>query len=80
MKRKGFLVTAWKSGKWEKTRISCGFKVSIEDRDRFFETSWETVTLRLVAGEKRRVAEANVAKDSFWDKTCRELINKEIRL
>ena len=80
MRQESFIATAWKSGKWDNPGIAYGLKVPIKDRDRFFKKDWKTATLRLVAGKKRRVAEANVAKNSFWDKTCRELIKKEIGL
>ena len=78
MNRESFLAAAWNNGQWSTTGAGYGLKVSIEDRDRFFDREWESVTLRLGVDEKRCVAEANVAKASFWDGTCREMIKKEI--
>lgn len=69
MNRESILATAWDNGQWSTTGAAYGLKVSIEDHDRFFDRERKSVTLRLVVGEKRRVAEANVAKASFWDGT-----------
>ena len=63
-----FVATAWKGG-------SYGLKVSIADRDRYFEKSWKSVFLELPNG---RYAEANIDKPSFWNDSCRELIGSEI--
>ena len=79
MSRKSFPATGWKNGKHSRTGVSYGLEISVEDRDEFFARSWKTVTLYLVNGKKQRTAIANVAKASFWDGTCRELINTEIR-
>ena len=78
MKRKSFVVTAWNDGRWSPTGGGYGLKVPIEDRNRFFKKTWRTVILRLESGGIRGIAEANVAKASFWDETCRELIKQEI--
>ena len=53
-------------------------KESIEDRDAFFDKSWETVILELP--NKSETIEINIAKPSFWNKTCRELISQDIGL
>ncbi|MDE0456972.1 MAG: hypothetical protein OXI15_06745 [Chromatiales bacterium] len=73
-----FVATAWNNGAWNRTGAGYGLKISVEDRDKFFERDWSTVMLRLIGNRTRRIAEANVAKRSFWDATCRELINVEI--
>ena len=52
--------------------------ISVADRDRFFDRGWQSVTIRLSAQTTTRIAEANYAKESFWNGTCRELISKEI--
>ena len=53
-------------------------KISAAGRDRYFGRDWGTVTLRLIGARTRRVADANVAKKSFWSPQCRELIQQEI--
>ncbi len=78
MKRVGFIVTAWHNGRPSKTGAGYGLKVSATDQDRFFDKSWESVTLRLTAADSGRIVEVNVAKRSFRDGTCRELISKDI--
>jgi hypothetical protein len=70
----GFVATAWKNAtSWQ--RAAFGFKVTSEDRDRFFQRDWKAVSLRLPNGT---TAIANVDKESFWNDTCRELISAEI--
>lgn len=78
MARNGFEATAWNNGDWHDTGAGYGLKISAADRDRHFERDWDTVTLRLVGERTSRIAEANVAKDSFWAPECRELIKLEI--
>ena len=73
-----FRATAWNNGDWRDTGAGYGLKISAEDRDRHFERNWSAVTLRLIGGRTSRVAEANVAKASFWSPQCRELIKLEI--
>lgn len=36
-------VTAWNSGKHLESGAGYGFKLSIEDRDTFFDKDWTTV-------------------------------------
>ena len=81
MRQKGFVAGAWKNGRQGKalTEMGYGLKVSIADRDTFFDRSWKTVRLNLIGPVNSRMAEANIDKDSFWDGTCRELISKDIR-
>ena len=78
MKRVGFIVTAWHNGRPSKTGAGYGLKVSVTDQDRFFDKSWESVMLRLTAADSGRIVEVNVAKRSFRDGTCQELISKDI--
>jgi hypothetical protein len=35
------IVTAWNNGKYHKTGAGYGFKVSIEDRDKYFKKDWK---------------------------------------
>lgn len=68
------IVSAWKSGKHNDTGVGYGVKLSIKDRDSHFEKTWDKVSVTLPNGVK---LEASVAKESFWNKTCHELINKK---
>ena len=70
------IVTAWNNGDWHATGAGYGVKVRPEDRDRFFKKTWKSITLTF-EGSKTK-ARVNVAKKSFWSRTCHELINKEI--
>ena len=73
-----FPATAWTNGARSRTGAGYDLRISAEDRDKHFERRWNTVTLRMIGERTTRVAEANVDKTSFWDGTCRELINAEI--
>ena len=73
-----FEATAWNNGAWYETGAGYGLKISADDRDKYFDRDWDTVTLRLIGERTSRIAEANVAKDSFWGPHCRELIQLEI--
>lgn len=68
-------VVAWNNGQHHASGAGYGFKVARTDRDRFFETSWESVILVLPNGIE---IDVNIAKDSFWSDSCRELISKGI--
>lgn len=69
------IVTAWSNGSPRESGAGYGLKLAIDDRDRYFERSWEGVTVVFPDGRKTDV---NVAKPSFWGSTCRELISVEI--
>jgi hypothetical protein len=69
-------VTGWNNGSHHVTGAGYGLKVSIRDRNKHFVDSWHTVFV-LLPGTKHEI-EINIAKDSFWNGTCRELIHKEI--
>jgi hypothetical protein len=68
-------VTAWNNGKYSATGAGYGVKLSSEDRDREFDRSWKTVAVEL---ENRKTIQVNIAKNSFWSETCRELIHVEM--
>jgi len=70
--------TAWNSGTHAKSGAGYGFKVPIQDRDRYFEKKWQTVVLELPASGRYTEVEVNIAKASFWTATCHELISREI--
>ena len=70
--------TAWNNGEHHETGAGYGFKLSAEDRDRYFRRPWPTVSIELPLGETSLSVEVSVDKRSFWGPQCRELINKEI--
>ena len=76
--RSSFPATAWNNGHWHTTGAGYGLKVSVADRDRFFQRNWRTVSLRLIAASTVIVTVANCAKESFWSEDCRELISQDI--
>lgn len=71
------IVTAWKNSKNQSQGAGYGLKVSQDDRDRYFQQEWKSVILELEGIAQQ--AKVNIAKASFWDGTCRELISSEIR-
>ena len=81
MEQRSFVAGAWKNSRRCKapTETGYGLRVSIADRDMFFDRSWKTVKLNLVGPVNGHMAEANIDKDSFWNGVCGELISKDIR-
>ncbi len=70
-----FTAVAWNNGSHRKSGAGYGLKVSIKDRDRYFDREWTEVQLHLPTHKSVRV---NIDKQSFWGGTCRELISNEI--
>jgi hypothetical protein len=68
-------VTAWNNGRHHPTGAGYGFKIGAKDRDEHFQRSWTNVLVSLP--DLTQEVEVNVAKDSFWSATCRELISRE---
>lgn len=71
------LITAWRGG--SKDNQSCagyGFKVTIDDRDKYFKKDWKSVVLYLA--DPSVTVKVNIDKHSFWNQTCHELISKDI--
>lgn len=70
------IVTAWNSGQHSKAGGGYGLKISIRDRDKYFNRKWTDVELEL--SDSDILISVNIAKSSFWGDICRELIHKEI--
>jgi hypothetical protein len=70
------IVTAWNNGLHNPSGAGYGLKVSVSDRDRYFKREWKFITLELEGWDS--AIKINVDKASFWNETCRELINAEI--
>jgi len=70
------IVTAWNNGQHMESGAGYGLKIGAEDRDRYFKASWKIAMISLPGiGEDVVV---NVAKESFWNDSCRELISSKI--
>ena len=76
MNEREIVVTAWNNGKHHRTGAGYGLKLSVQDRDNFFERRWGTVALWLPDAD--RPIHVNIDNASFWNSTCRELISSEI--
>jgi hypothetical protein len=76
MPESGFVAVAWNNGSYRSTGAGFGLKVSRDDRDRYFRKEWSCVYLRLPGLDDP--LEVNIKKKSFWNDSCRELINIEI--
>ena len=72
------IVTAWNNGSHKKTGAGYGLKIGVSDRDRYFKKSWKTVFVHLPNGQTAEVNTDKESKISFWNGSCRELINQEI--
>jgi hypothetical protein len=70
------IATAWNNGAHSRSGIGYGFKISSADRDAYFKREWKVILIE-IEGEADTL-EVNIDKDSFWDKTCRELTSVEI--
>ena len=70
------VVTAWNNGTQLKSGAGYGVKLNASDRDRFFQRDWKSIRLSLEGTS--HVIEVNIAKPSFWETTCRELISAKI--
>jgi len=68
-------VTAWNNSEHHRSGAGYGLKVNFEDRQRFFKREWGKVQIELPDGSK---ATCNINKDSFWNRTCGELISADI--
>jgi hypothetical protein len=71
MTRREFEVVAWSNG-----GTAYGLKLSAADRDAYLKREWGLVGLYLPGKDQPTMV--NVDKDSLWNKSCRELISKEI--
>jgi hypothetical protein len=71
-----FNAKTWNNGKRHSSGAGYGIKITMQNREQFFNRSWSTVILHL-NGYSRHI-EANVDKLSFWKTDCGELIKKDI--
>ena len=71
-----FIAKTWNNGSHHPSGAGYGLKIRLEDRERFFNRNWQTVVLNLSGYE--RPIEVNVAKASYWNRTCGELISRDI--
>jgi hypothetical protein len=73
-----FIAKTWNNGHRHASGAGYGIKITLQDREQFFNRSWHIVNLNL-SGNANPI-EVNVAKPSFWNRTCGELISQEIGL
>jgi len=73
-----FIATTWNNGQYHTSGAGYGIKISLENRERFFNRDWKTVIIHLNGFD--HPVEVNVAKESFWNRTCGELISRHIGL
>jgi hypothetical protein len=71
-----FIAKTWNNGHHYASGAGSGLKISFEDREMYFNPKWQTVILHLSGYQKP--VEVNVAKPSFWNRRCGELIKKDI--
>ena len=76
MANKSFRAKAWNNGSHHATGAGYGIQLDANDRNKYFDTNWNTVTLFLE--ETSCPISVNVDKPSFWGEVCKELIKKEI--
>lgn len=67
------IVKTWNNGSG-----GYGVKITMRDRQQFFNKEWKTVVLEFEGSDVQ--IEANVDKPSFWSPKCGEIINREIGL
>jgi hypothetical protein len=73
-----FLATAWNNGDHHASGAGYGLKIALGDRDSHFKRDWQSVVLHLP--DPYGATTVNIAKASFWSKTCREFICRDIGL
>lgn len=71
---------AWNNGRHHASGAGYGLKIPVTDRDAFFRRDWNSVVLELPSLDGTTNVDLNVAKPSFWNSTCHEVISKEIGL
>ena len=72
------ITSAWYNG-WNHESVAFyGLSISSEDRDVHFDRRWNTVIVEIPFPDSTIKAKVNIAKKSFWDRPCGELIKLEI--
>ena len=69
-----FIGTAWNDGSRRMSGAGYGIKLNPRDRDKYFRKPKAFLRLEGQVGN----IPINIDKPSFWNDTCRELINKDI--
>lgn len=71
-----FIVKTWNNSHYHISGAGYGLKVTMQDREQFFNRDWQTVIIHL-SGNPNPI-EVNVAERTFWNRSCGELISEEI--
>lgn len=72
------ITSAWNNGERHSSGAGYGLRISSEKRDAFFERSWKSVAVEIPMPTGLVEVEVNIAKKSFWDPICGELIKIDI--
>lgn len=67
------IFTAWTNG-----TKGFGLKISEKDRNIYFSRDVTSIKIQLPNNNSITTVTCNTNKKSFWNSTCRELINSEI--
>lgn len=71
-----FVAKTWNNGHYHASGAGYGLRITFQDREQFFDRNWQRVILHL-DGYSSPI-EVNVAKESFWNRDCGELIKNDI--
>jgi hypothetical protein len=69
-------ASAWNNSSYSATGGGYGFLLRGDERDQDLQRGWGTI--RILLEEPDRWAEANIDKDSFWNRDIAELISQDI--
>lgn len=70
--------TAWNNGEYNPSGVGYGFRITYENRIKYFQRTWKSVIVILPAEDNNIEVTVNVDKKTFWSPSCGELISKEI--
>lgn len=71
--------TAWCNSRHDSPSASYGLRVPLADRASRFDREWNAVVVELPTKGGILKVQANVAKLSFWDPSCGELISRHFK-
>ena len=72
------IVSAWNNSKHHKSGAGYGIRISPSDRDTNFRREWQTVVVEVPSQGGYIDVVVNIAKKTFWDPRCGELISGKI--
>ena len=72
------ITSAWNNGAHHESGAGYGLRIRSEDRDVHFDRRWMSVRVEIPFDDRTIEAKVNIAKQSFWNPRCGELIKLEI--